>query len=97
MASFFSYLVKSELCERISFTDYYAATKLPGPSSAAMEVFDPVNPENNVTMNYSVTDRQRIVGAARNALDSYGDAKWATNKGDAIDCWQDILGPSFRG
>jgi hypothetical protein len=98
LTSFFSYLVQSTLSERISFDDYYAAAKLPGPSgAAAIEVFDPVNPENNVAVNYSSSDRQRIVNAAQNAFDALGDGKWATTKADAIECWQEILGPSFRG
>src|SRR4051812_45451485 len=44
---FFAYIVRSELKERIAFTDYYAVTELPKTSSAEMEIFDPVNAENN--------------------------------------------------
>jgi hypothetical protein len=44
----FAYIVKSRLKARIFFTDYYAASKLPGPTGKAMEVFDPVNETNNV-------------------------------------------------
>jgi len=97
MSRFFGYLVKSKLCERIYFTDYYDAIKLPGATNEAIEIFDPVNPENNVAKNYFLADRERIVSAAQNAMDAIGDAKWATTKADAVDCLQYILGPSFRG
>jgi tRNA nucleotidyltransferase (CCA-adding enzyme) len=89
--------MKSELCERVSFTDYYPTSKLPGPTGNPIEVFDPINPENNVATNYTTEGRSRIVTAAGRALDALGEARYATTKGDEIDCWQDVLGPSFQG
>jgi tRNA nucleotidyltransferase (CCA-adding enzyme) len=53
----FGYIVKSRLKVRISFTDYYPASKLPGPTGKAMEVFDPVNETNNVAAIYDDSDR----------------------------------------
>jgi hypothetical protein len=97
LEEFFTYIVKSELSERIFFTDYYSASKLPGPTGDAIEVFDPVNPENNVGVNYSAEGRGRIVAAARRALDALGEGRFATTKGEAVECWQDVLGPSFKG
>ncbi len=94
---FFTYIVKTELGERISFTDHYSASKLPGPTSNAIEVFDPVNPENNVAINYTAEGRARIVSAAGRALDALGEARYALTKGEAVECWQDVLGPSFQG
>lgn len=94
---FFSYIVKTEFGERVSFTDHYSASKLPGPTGNAIEVFDPVNPENNVAINYTTEGRARIVSAAGRALDALGEARYATTKGDAVDCWRDVLGPSFQG
>lgn len=97
LEQFFTYIVKSELRERVSFTDYYPSSKLAGPTSDAIEVFDPVNPENNVATNYTLEGRARIVAAAGRALDALGEARYATTKGDAVECWQDVLGPSFQG
>jgi len=93
----FSYIVKSRLKTRIFFTDYYPASKLPGPTGKPMEVFDPVNETNNVAGVYDESHRQRIVAAAQNALEAISEARFATTRGRAIECWQDVLGPSFRG
>ena len=97
LEKFFAYIVKSELRERVAFTDYYMASKLPEPAGNAIEVFDPVNPENNVAVNYTAEDRKRIVIAGQAALDALGEARFATTKGEAVECWQDVLGPSFQG
>jgi hypothetical protein len=97
LEAFFSYVVKTELRTRVAFADYYPASKLPGSRMGAIEVFDPVNPNNNVATNYSETDRARIVSAAHAALDAIGEARFAITRGEAVDCWQDIFGPGFRG
>lgn len=93
----FAYIVKSKLKTRIYFTDYYPASKLPGPTGKAVEVFDPVNETNNVAADYSDSHRQKIVTAAQEALEAVSEARFATTRGRAIECWQDVLGPSFRG
>ena len=93
----FSYAVKTGLEERIAFTDYYRTNDLPGSSGAAIEVFDPVNAENNVTDKYARADRQALVEAAEEAADAIREAMYATTKGRAIELWQIVLGPSFRG
>lgn len=93
----FGYIVKSKLKTRISFTDYYPASKLPGPTGKAMEVFDPVNETNNVAGVYDEGNRQKIVTAAGDALESIAAARFAPTRGLAITYWQEILGPSFRG
>jgi tRNA nucleotidyltransferase (CCA-adding enzyme) len=93
----FGYIVKSRLKVRISFTDYYPASKLPGPTGKSMEVFDPVNETNNVAAIYDDSHRQKIVSAAQDALEAIAEARFATTRGRAIECWQDVLGPSFRG
>jgi tRNA nucleotidyltransferase (CCA-adding enzyme) len=93
----FGYIVKSRLKSRISFTDYYPASKLPGPTGKPMEIFDPVNETNNVAAVYDDTHRQKIVNAAQDGLEAISEARFATTRGRAIECWQDVLGPSFRG
>ena len=93
----FQYIVKSQLKQRVSFSDYYSPSKLPAPTGKPMEIFDPVNPSNNVAAEYSDQDRRRIVDAAQEGLERLAEAKHATTKGRAVDCWQDVLGPSFQG
>jgi tRNA nucleotidyltransferase (CCA-adding enzyme) len=93
----FGYMVKSRLKTRIYSTDYYPASRLPGPTGKAMEIFDPVNPDNNVAAIYDDGHRQKIVSAAQDALEAISEARFSTTRGRAIECWQDVLGPSFRG
>lgn len=98
MSEFFTYIVRTELRDRIYFTDNYGTSALPSSSTgAAVEIFDPVNAENNVARNYYEQDRKKIVEAAHAALDALGEAAFATTRGEAIECWQDVLGPSFKG
>lgn len=97
MRAFFAYVVQAELGERIFFTDNYSAADLPAASGTPIEVFDPVNPLNNVAINYGPSDRDAIVEAAGRALDAIGEARFATTKGEAVAAWRDVLGPSFGG
>jgi tRNA nucleotidyltransferase (CCA-adding enzyme) len=97
LEAFFRYLVKSQLKERIYFTDNYKAAKLPAPTGKPIEIFDPVNEVNNVAADYSLQDRQKIIDAAEESLERLAEARFATTRGRAVDCWQDILGSSFRG
>lgn len=94
---YFSYVVSSGLRNRIVFTDYYASSAVAIPAGAAIEIVDPVNPENNVAARYTEANRLLIVEAAHNALDALGEALYADTKGRAVACWQDVLGPSFQG
>ncbi|HEU5377853.1 MAG TPA: CBASS oligonucleotide cyclase [Ktedonobacteraceae bacterium] len=93
---FFVYIVKSGLKERVFFTDHYTASSLPAERTGIIEVFDPVNPDNNIAINYEEADRQAIVSAAHDALDALGEARYAITKSEAVACWQDILGRGFR-
>jgi tRNA nucleotidyltransferase (CCA-adding enzyme) len=92
-----AYMVKSRLKARMFFTDYYPASKLPGPTGKAMEIFDPVNEMNNVAAGYDESHRQKIVSAAEDALEAISEARFATTRGRAVECWKHVLGPSFRG
>lgn len=94
---FFDYIVTTGLLQRIAFTDYYAASELAGVTGAAIEIFDPVNPENNVASRYTEAERLMIVQAAEEAADAISEAHHATTKQRAIECWQRVLGTSFRG
>ncbi|MEI9999161.1 MAG: hypothetical protein WDO13_08295 [Verrucomicrobiota bacterium] len=94
----FAYIVRSKLKTRISFADYYPASKLPGPYRQAPSRFSTRSTRrNNVATVYDDGHRQRIVAAAQEALEAIAQARFATTKGHAIECWQEILGTSFRG
>lgn len=97
MEEFFTYIVRSSLQERIWFADYYEASKLPGANGDEIEIFDPVNPENNVASTYTKQNREKIITVAADALDALSDAAYATTKGREIADWQLVFGPSFRG
>ena len=60
-------------------------------------MIDPVNPDNNVAVRYTTADKDLIVAAAAEAFDALAEARFATTKTRAIDCWQTVVGPSFRG
>lgn len=94
---FFANIVKTELEEQISFTDFYTAKQIPARSSAAVEVLDPVNTANNVAVLYGAADRARIVAAAHQALDAINEARFAPTKAREVECWQIIFGPTFKG
>jgi hypothetical protein len=92
----FGYIVKTGLAERITFSDFYPAAQLPAPTGAAIEVFDPVNPVNNIAYQYSTVERDRILEVADEALGAITEARFATTRAQAVACWQVVLGPSFR-
>ena len=97
LEKFFSYIVKTGLEARVTFDDYYPADTLPSPTEDAIEVLDPVNADNNVTKGYSVNNRDALVEAAEEAADAIREARYATTKERAAECWQVVLGSSFRG
>jgi tRNA nucleotidyltransferase (CCA-adding enzyme) len=96
MEAFFVFIIKTGLRQRISFTDNYGPSMLPAATGSPIEIFDPVNPNNNVASSYTVADRDRIVEAAKDALDAMSEAQYATTKGRAVDCWKRIFGPTFN-
>lgn len=93
---FLAYVVMTELKEPIIFTDYYPASDIDA-SYDAVQVWDPVNPENNVTRGYTDYDRQRLVQRCSDALDQVNIASAATNKTAAVSAWKTLFGPTFPG
>lgn len=93
----FSGIVKTGLEARVAFSDYYQPSALPKSPTGPIEVFDPVNPENNIAAGYTVTDRGKLVSAAEDAADAISEAYFATTKARAIACWQRVFGSTFRG
>lgn len=97
LEAFFSSVVNSELRDRIAFTDYYDMSELPSAGADPIEIIDPVNPLNNAARLYTESDRKRIVYSAEDALDAIAEARFATTKARAVDCWQVVLGERFKG
>lgn len=96
LQEFFALIVQSKLQSRIAFDDYYSLACLPEDDSCPIQIYDPVNHENNVTENYSELDRSAIVEASADALDALTEAQYSDTKGRAVELWQEILGPSFK-
>jgi hypothetical protein len=71
------------LKERIVFPDYYQRSDAQ-PGNSPIEIYDPVNPNNNVARQYSESDRQLILEAAEDAVDAISFARRATTKADAV-------------
>lgn len=93
----FTYILNTGLRERIAFADYYKPSALPARSGTPIEIYDPVNPQNNVAFRYTETQRVKIVDAADVALSAILEAEYATTRGRAADCWKQVLGSKFRG
>lgn len=95
LQAFFNYLSMTSLSELIAFTDYYPATAVSVESRQPLKIMDPVNSNNNVGRLYTAQQVALIVNAATDAGDAIEWAKQASGKGETIDAWQDIFGPTF--
>jgi Second Messenger Oligonucleotide or Dinucleotide Synthetase domain len=95
LLSFFSYIARTGLKERIVFGDYYLVSQAKN-SGHPIQVFDPVNPANNVAAAYSDNDRETILNAALEAIDAINYGRRATTKAESESAWKDVLGPSFK-
>lgn len=96
LEAFFDYLLDTDFAERIAFTDFYDAADLPAETGAAIEIFDPVNADNNVAERYTNTHRKLILEAAEQAADAIAEAHYSDTKGRAVALWQTILGSTFK-
>lgn len=98
LEAFFLYIVKHEFEPLVAFTDFVPSSDLPARDpSVPIQIIDPVNPENNVAVRYTTADASRVVAAAQDAFDALSEARFATTKGRAVEAWQIVLGPSFKG
>lgn len=96
LESFFLYVQRTGLRERIAFSDNYSLASLPARSSAPVEILDPVSSDNNVTAALTDANRQAIVSASSEALDILSWAKSCQTKQDAVLAWKDMMGPTFN-
>jgi tRNA nucleotidyltransferase (CCA-adding enzyme) len=92
----FVYIQNTGLKDRIAFTDYYKTSALPKTRSGAVEIFDPVNPENNVAADVTESTRRQFADLAGVTLDALTYARTCQTKGDATACWRDVMGPTFN-
>lgn len=92
MLEIFDYIARTNLEERIFFTDY---KEIPVSSGSPIQVFDPVNADNNVASKYTERDRGTIVDAAIDAGDAIEAALKAPTLGLTLHYWRNVLGPSF--
>jgi hypothetical protein len=91
-----SYISRTELRSPIMFTDFYAVGDVTA-SNDPIQVWDPVNPENNVARSYTEGDRHRLVKTATTAMEEVAWGVQAPTKGDANAAWRTIFGPGFEG
>ena len=92
---FFTYLAKSELRERIVFSDYYKTSSV-GSLSDEVQIIDPVNSANNVARLYTVANADAITKAALDAGDAIDAALAAPTKQLTVAYWQKVFGSSFQ-
>jgi tRNA nucleotidyltransferase (CCA-adding enzyme) len=92
---FFTYVAKTNIRERIVFTDYYSLSDV-GAFSEPVQIIDPVNEENNASMLYTNSQADTIVEAALDAGDAIDAALKAPTKEKTIYYWQKVFGPSFQ-
>lgn len=93
LREFFDYLLKSNLDEVISFSDFgHGAVR---KQAKSINIFDPVNSKNNIAERYDARHKELILEAAMNAADAIEYAACATSKDIALRQWQKVFGDSF--
>lgn len=91
---FFTYLAKTDLKERIVFSDNYRPQDVP-LSYDPVQVIDPVNPNNNAARLYGDQEATLIGEAANDAGDAIDAACHAPTKTETVRYWKQVFGPSF--
>lgn len=92
---FFTYIARTRIHERIVFNDYYNPENI-GVHTEPVQIFDPVNAENNVSKLYTDDQAGAIFEAALDAGDAIDAALMAPTKGETLYYWQKVFGPSFQ-
>jgi len=95
LQNFFTYVARTNLRERIVFADYYMPSAVSGLNDE-VQIFDPVNAENNVARLYTQKDADAIVDAALDAGDAIDAALRAPNKQLTVAYWQKVFGSTFQ-
>ena len=92
---FFTYVANTALRDPIVFDDYYEPSDVK-LSSEPVKMFDPVNPDNNVSKLYTKTQADAIADVALDAGDAVDAALAAPTKGETVRYWRKVFGPSFE-
>ncbi len=92
---FFTYVARSDMREKIVFTDYYTASEA-GRFSEPVQIIDPVNTQNNVSRLYTAAQADAIVDAALDAGDAIDSALAAPTKTETVYYWRRVFGSSFQ-
>jgi hypothetical protein len=97
LRQFFTYIVQTGLKEPIIFTDYYRMSDVQLSGTDVIQIYDPVNPRNNIARTYTEAQRQLIVTEAKRALNAIIIAANATTKEEAAANWKVVFGTTFGG
>jgi len=92
---FFTFVARSNMRERIVFTDYYPLSTV-GTFTEPVKIIDPVNSKNNVSGLYTASQADAIVDAALDAGDAIDAALAAPTKQETVRYWQKVFGSSFQ-
>ncbi len=92
---FYTYLARTDLREKIFFTDNYSASSV-GTFSQRVQIIDPVNAVNNVSRLYTEANASAIYEAAIDAGDAIDSALSAPTKQETVRYWQTVFGSSFQ-
>lgn len=94
----FNFLRRHELREPIVFGDNYDPSEASFPEDAVV-VVDSVNPENNVTKDWTESTRERFMDRVQEAYDAMSYARSCELDGEesaAVNAWCEVFGPKFR-
>ena len=94
LQSFFTYVARSNMREKVYFIDYYTAAAV-GEFSEPVQIIDPVNEKNNVSRLYTTEQADAIVEAALDAGDAIDSALAAPTKQETVYYWHKVFGSSF--
>lgn len=94
LQQFYRYIVNTELNEAIIFTDNYSSDEVTIGTNT-VNIFDPVNPENNVGSSLDHAKKERIIDEADDALGYLSHAVQASIKKTATSSLKNIFGSSF--
>jgi hypothetical protein len=92
---FFTYVVRSNMRERIVFSDYYKPSAV-NTVSDEVQIIDPVNAANNVARLYTAAEADAIVDAALDAGDAIDAALAAPSKQLTVTYWEKVFGSCFQ-
>lgn len=93
---FFKYILRTGLKEKIVFSDYHSPSEISKTDTGPVFIYDPVNPQNNVTKKITENERLVIVSKAQEAMNVLMMATCAPSKTKAIEQWRRVFGSSFN-